>query len=301
MLSDSVVCVHKVPSYVSTTTYQDGEKRRLLLPELHADAIHASIPPLFNGPAPLRSGTAGPNEETYGEEAYLYVMRRIYELMNSYEPYSAGEQQNEPRLMELRFILKWLTSWRKYNDLIDVGHSVSATERAMWGLSHQLWFDLECSIEGFIGLINAMVANYGAGKVFVRGRALNQDTLESMFSSLRYLCGGGSDPSAYQVMASADPAEQQRRDKQQVTQSRKRKANSGENDDAPTHRSEDTARYEDEPPGPNEPEGDEEEVIVWAIREPRDFNLKLQQLLQPGAHPSLAYEVSWERLRRVQA
>jgi hypothetical protein len=89
---------------------------------------------------------------------------------------------------------------------VDVGYFVNATDRAKWGLSHQLWFDLECAIEGFIGLVNTMVAEYGAGNVAVRGRALNQDSLESMFSSLRYLCGGGSDPSAYQVSPPTVPA-----------------------------------------------------------------------------------------------
>ena len=40
---------------------------------------------------------------------------------------------------------------------------------------------------------------------------------------------------------------------------------------------------------------------MYALREPADFDLKLQQLLQPGARPVRAFEVSWERLRRVQA
>jgi hypothetical protein len=103
-------------------------------------------------------------------------------------------------------------------------------------------------------------------------------------------------------MSGMQHAEQQRRDKQQVTLSRKRKANSGENDDeAPTKRHEDTSRY-NEPPDPNEPAGgDEEEVILWALHEPADFDRKLQEMLQPGARPSHAYEISWERLRRVQA
>ena len=279
------------------------EKRRLLLPELLVDAIPSSIPPLFDFlPPTIESGGVGPGEDTRGEEAYLYVMRRIYDLMNSHQPYVAGEQQREPRLLELRFLLKWLLAWRKYNDIVDVGHHVSPTERAKWGLSHQLNFDFECAMEGFIGLINAMVSEYGTGRVAVRGRALNQDTLESMFSSLRYLCGGGSDPSVYQVMQGVQPAEEQRRDKQQVTLSRKRKSNSGVNDcEVPTHRREDTARYDNEPPQPNEATGPEEGVILWALHEPADFDLQLQQLLQPGARPSIAYEVSWGRIRRVQA
>ena len=97
------------------------------------------------------------------------------------------------------------------------------------------------------------------------------------------------------------PAEQQRQDKQQVTKARKLKANSGINDEAPTRRHEDESRYEDEPPEPNEPSGEEEDVILWALHEPADFDRKLQELLQPGAPPSRAYDLSWERLRRICA
>jgi hypothetical protein len=88
------------------------KKRQLQLPELHVDTIHASITHLFYGPPPPPTAT-GSGEEACGEEAYLYVMRRIYNIMNSYEPYAAGcELQNEPRLVE------WLTSWRMYNDVV---------------------------------------------------------------------------------------------------------------------------------------------------------------------------------------
>lgn len=284
------------------------EKRRLLLPELLVTSILTSIPPLepqdgHRGQSLPRGD--GPGEDTCGEEAYLFLMRRIYDLMNSYEPYYRGELQHEPRLIELRWCQKWLRAWRKFNEIVDVGHVVSQTERAKWGLSHQLWFDLDLMIEGFIGLINSMVAEFGAGNVAVRGRAMNQDTLESMFSSLRYLCGGGSDPSAYQVMQCVDPAEQQRREKQQAVASRKRKANSGVNDDeVPVRRGwEDTACYDDEPPEPDEPDGEEPHLMKWALREPPDFDERFQQLLQPGAPASLlreSFEVSWKRLRKVQ-
>ena len=101
-------------------------------------------------------------------------------------------------------------------------------------------------------------------------------------------------------MQGMQPAEQQRLDKQRVTKSRKLKANSGINDEAPTRRHEDESRY-GEPPEPNEPRGEEEDVILWTLHEPPDFDRKLQELLQPGAPPSRAYDLSWERLRRVQA
>ena len=168
------------------------KKRQLQLPELHVDTIHASIPHLlFYGLPPPPTAT-GSGEEACGEEAYLYVMRRIYNIMNSYEPYAAGcELQNEPRLVE------WLTSWRMYNDVVsalgvnprlclfcrgrccrelrhcssasgahqvDVGYFVSAAERAKWGRSRQLWFDLECAIEGFVEAVDRARARDAAGR-----------------------------------------------------------------------------------------------------------------------------------------
>lgn len=51
-----------------------------------------------------------------------------------------------------------------------------------------------------------------------------------------------------------------------------------------------------EPPQPDEPAGEDlKEVLKWAVHEPPNFDLKLQQLLQPGARPEKAFEVSWVR------
>ena len=66
-------------------------------------------------------------------------------------------------------------------------------------------------------------------------------------------------------------------------------------------RFEDTTRYEEEPPNPDEPDGDDDGVIMWALHEPANFDEKFQLLLQPGTAPGRVYEVSWARLRTVQA
>ena len=96
--------------------------------------------------------------------------------------------------------------------------AITPAERAQWGLSHQLYFDLECMIMGFVGLIDDQIAVYG--RVSIIARRVNQDSLESLFGSLRYLCGGGNDPNAYEVHANIQVAEAQRRDRRSIVRKR---------------------------------------------------------------------------------
>ena len=71
------------------------------------------------------------------------------------------------------------------------------------------------------GFLDDQIVRYG--KVKIIARRMNQDSLESLFGSLRYLCVGGQDPSAYQVHQSVQPAQEQRRARRAL----KRKRNSG--------------------------------------------------------------------------
>ena len=61
---------------------------------------------------------------------------------------------NDPRIGEMKFILKVLRCWHKYNAEVNVGEAKTAEQRRAWGLSHQLLFYTECMVEGFIGLVD---------------------------------------------------------------------------------------------------------------------------------------------------
>ena len=90
------------------------------------------------------------------------------------------------------------------------------------GLSHQLFFDVQMMVEGFIGLLQYMEQKYGS--IAIIARKLNQDSLESLFGHLRFLCGGGSDPNIFKAVHALPTVEAQRGIKN--TSARFRKFNS---------------------------------------------------------------------------
>merc|ERR1712070_654010 len=55
------------------------------------------------------------------------------------------------------------------------GEQPSNAERQKWGLSHQLLFDFECMIEGFIGLLADLKSRYT--KVAVLARKINHQAV----------------------------------------------------------------------------------------------------------------------------
>ena len=63
----------------------------------------------------------------------------------------------------------------------------AAKERAARGFSHQLLWDTQIMIEGFLGLLSDLHARHGG--FIVRVRMLNQDSLESLFGRIRMACG----------------------------------------------------------------------------------------------------------------
>ena len=78
-------------------------------------------------------------------------------------------------------------------------------------------------IMGFTGLLRYIEERHGT--LAVRARALNQDSLESLFGHLRFLCGGGSDPNIFKAVHALPTVEAQRKIKQ--TTARWRSTNLG--------------------------------------------------------------------------
>ena len=102
----------------------------------------------------------------------LRSMGRAYTLLTHRHPYD-GNPAN-PYIKELQFILSVVRNkWHQYNMTMRVaGEQPSNAERQKWGLSHQLLFDFECMIEGFIGLLADLESRYK--KVAVLARKINQ-------------------------------------------------------------------------------------------------------------------------------
>ena len=176
--------------------------------------------------------------KTEGIEAYMYVFGRIYEHMTDHKPYmAAGDAAHErlekdKRVVELRFLLNFLRQWHYYNHTIDVGEEKTPAQRALWGLSHQLFFDVQLEIEGFLDLLHDQISVHGS--VSMKPRKLSQDSLESLFGCIRYACGGGDHPELLTVVKGARRAEEKSAAKHRVNLQRKRKRNSGVTDEART-------------------------------------------------------------------
>ena len=99
-------------------------------------------------------------------------MGRAYTLLTHRKPYD-GNPAN-PRIKELEFILSVVRKWHQFNMTMRVagGKQPSKAERQQWGLSHQLLFDFECMIEGFIGLLADLKSRYT--QVAILARKINQ-------------------------------------------------------------------------------------------------------------------------------
>ena len=222
--------------------------RNLLLPEPIVRAILSQVnQPLADHVVQTRARSAAWREQqhaasigtvaarTEGEEAFIYLMGRIYEHLTDQKPYMAKTTnaiEKDARVVELRFLLKVLRAWHTYNATVSVGETVSAKERASWGLSHQLFFDLQLEIEGFLGLLHDQVEHHSS--VCLQPRKLSQDTLESLFGCLLYACGGGNHPELMGVVRGTRPAEDRIAAKRRLNAQRKAKMNSGRTDESRT-------------------------------------------------------------------
>ena len=106
------------------------------------------------------------------------------------------------RLQELRDILALVRARHAYNA---ARPDLAAAQKAARGFSHQLLWDTQIMIEGFLGLLSDLQVRHGS--FIVRVRMLNQDSLESLFGRIHMACGSGNDPTMLKVLQSATRAE----------------------------------------------------------------------------------------------
>jgi hypothetical protein len=148
---------------------------------------------------------------TVGMEWYCRVFGRLYELLGgSRQPLYCSHDQDgvsphlwtPPRLDEMRAILSIVRAWHAHNAQLP---GLSAKQRASRGFSHQLFWDTQIMIEGFLGLLDDLKQRHG--RYVVRARMLNQDSLESLFGRIRAACGSGHDPTMIKVLQAAPRAE----------------------------------------------------------------------------------------------
>ena len=168
--------------------------RSLALPDLLVQQLLLLFEP---------SGTARVDGKTVGEECFARLFGRLYDLLaSSYQPpYYHGEVPlgagvRDPRIRELRDILLFVRMW---HDFVEAYYATAgAKERSARFLSHQLYFDLQMMIDGFIELLTYLQGQEGV--IAVIARKLSQDSLESLFGSLRFNCGSGRDPSIFKAV-----------------------------------------------------------------------------------------------------
>ena len=148
---------------------------------------------------------------TVGMEWYCRVFGRVYELLGgSRQPFYCSHDEDKvsphwptpPRLAELEAALSMVRAWHAHNMQLP---NLTAKQRSSRGFSHQLFWDTQMMIEGFLGLLADLQQRHG--RYVVRARMLNQDSLESLFGRVRMACGSGRDPSLLKVMQ-AVPSEE---------------------------------------------------------------------------------------------
>ena len=221
-----------------------------------------------------------------GEECFARVFGRLYDLMASSHqpPYYHGRTpigQPDPRIAELLGILDFVRAWHEYNlaayGNTDTGHK----PRPAWHfLSHQLYFDTQLMIEGFVGLLTYLEQRDGVIRIFAR--KINQDSLESLFGHIRFNCGSGRDPNIFRVVHAASRVEDQRLQKAAQRRSYRARTNSGQ-------------------AGSSEPvSGGTDWLDGHRIPMPADLALQTEAAiaLLPGGPPS--HPVKWVTLRDFQ-
>ena len=193
-MSDPAHWVKKVVTHWEKSKV--GGTRHLQIPDHLVQVVLRRCPPPINlVPQQHESG------KTVGEEWYCRVLGRCYSLMAATrQPYYRG--LDDERLQELRDILALVRAWHEYNAQLP---NLTAKERSSRGFSHQLFWDTQIMIEGFLGLLDDLHQRHGS--FVVRVRMLNQDSLESLFGRIRMACGSGNDPSLLKMLQAVIRAE----------------------------------------------------------------------------------------------
>jgi hypothetical protein len=242
---------------------------------------------LFEPPGPDGAQKSPiPAGSSAGEECFARVFGRLYDLMASSHqpPYYHGREplgQPDPRIAELLGILALIRAWHKYNLAAYGNTNASNKPRPAWHfLSHQLYFDTQLMIEGFVGLLTYLEQRDGVIRIIAR--KINQDSLESLFGHIRFNCGSGRDPNIFRVVHSATRVEDQRLQKAAQRKAYRARTNSGQ-------------------AGSSEPvNGGTSWLDGHRIRMPADLEVQTEAAiaLLPGGPP--AHPVKWVTLRDFQ-
>ena len=173
-----------------------------------------------------------PAGSSTGEECFARVFGRLYDLMASSHqpPYYHGDTpigRPDPRIAELLGILAFVRAWHEYNFEAYGNTNTGRKPRPAWHfLSHQLYFDTQLMIEGFVGLLTYLEQRDGIIRIFAR--KINQDSLESLFGHIRFNCGSGRDPNIFRVVHAASRVEDQRLQKAAQRRAYRARTNSGQ-------------------------------------------------------------------------
>jgi hypothetical protein len=205
LISDPAHMVKKSRSNFYKSKTGPGATRTLLVPAFLVLMILRHFPsPDLNACRPEDF-----QGDTVGEEWYMRVFGRLYFLLASgAQPlYNTADPTRDPRVAELLAILWIVRTWREWLQHEGALAGWSAAEIHFKFLSHQIAYDIETMIEGFIALLEYREQRWG--EAAVRVRQLSQDSLESLFGRLRYACGGG-DAVSMQRALQALPREDER-------------------------------------------------------------------------------------------
>jgi hypothetical protein len=185
-ISDPSHFIKKVVNHWEKSA-SSGTRRHLRVPEFIMQAILKHFPPPGMAASPDLNWNHTPWHSA-GEEFYIRLFRRVYDLLASRRQ-TLYDSVTDSRIGELKTALQLVRAWYECNEHIGEVLEMSATDCHSHFLSHQLYWDIQCMIEGFIGLIQYRETRWG--KAAVRARNCSQDSLESLFGRIRMACGSG--------------------------------------------------------------------------------------------------------------
>lgn len=199
------------------------------------------------------------------------VARRVTRGARSAPVYWTADPKKDKRVQELLDIKEWVNLWHDFNKKAVANATATPTEVAAMGFcppllfrtnacgiapplarhtlpvhtstlrcpcparaAHQLLFDTQCCITGFLGLLEDLERRHKTGCRLI-ARKLTQDALESLFGRLRQALGGKREVSMKDAATSMERMQTKSNSKARRTREdkkRKKARNQDQGDDA---------------------------------------------------------------------
>ncbi|KXJ19976.1 hypothetical protein AC249_AIPGENE15268 [Exaiptasia diaphana] len=133
------------------------------------------------------------NNGTASTQEYIKNCEKFWNVFNDNKPL---ESHNDARMTSLTEVLTYFKNWKAELQQLYKAKAEISSHFITW----QTMFDLEVSIDGLKELltyIQSVEFQNSYGQLYIIPKRLNQDIVESFFSSQRQMCGGSTNMTAF--------------------------------------------------------------------------------------------------------